>query len=138
VASYAIHGAVSSDGVASYAIHGAVSSDGVAAYAVHGAVSSDGIAGYSIASASGCLTVADIPAIAAAVWGHASAVTLLDRVAIAHAILRNKTVTDPATGTMTVYADNGVTPLLTAQLYEDVAGSQTYRGQGAEVRERLA
>jgi hypothetical protein len=52
-------------------------------------------------------------------------------------LLRNKTVTDPATGVMTVYDDDGVIPLFTAQLYEDATELQTYRGQGAEVRERL-
>ena len=52
-------------------------------------------------------------------------------------ILRNKTVTDPNTGIMTVYADDGITPLLTAQLYENTLGTQNYRGQGAERRERL-
>ena len=53
-------------------------------------------------------------------------------------ILRNKTVTDPSTGIMTVYDDDGVTPILTAQLYEDADGTQTYRGKGGERRERLA
>lgn len=52
-------------------------------------------------------------------------------------ILRNKTITDPVTGVMTVYDDDGVTVLLTAQLYEDTAGIQTYQGQGADRRERL-
>jgi hypothetical protein len=52
-------------------------------------------------------------------------------------ILRNKQVTDPSTGQMTVYDDDG-SVLLTANLYEDVSGSQQYRGQGAERRERLA
>jgi hypothetical protein len=32
---------------------------------------------------------------------------------------------------------DGTTPALQAQLYENVAQSQTYRGQGAEVRGRL-
>jgi hypothetical protein len=50
---------------------------------------------------------------------------------------RNRTVTNPSTGVMTVYAEDGVTPLLTAALWEDVAGSQAYRGQGADRRERL-
>lgn len=80
---------------------------------------------------------ADASDIAAAVWGHASALALGDRVQIAAAILRNKSVTDPATGLMTIYADDGVTPLLTAQLYENAVGTQPYRGQGAERRERL-
>lgn len=52
-------------------------------------------------------------------------------------VSRNKTVTDPTTGIMTVYDDDDVTVLFTAQLYEDAGELQTYRGQGAEVRERL-
>lgn len=52
-------------------------------------------------------------------------------------LARNKTVTDPSTGVMTVYDDDGTTVLFTANLFEDAAGSQAYRGQGAEVRERL-
>lgn len=52
-------------------------------------------------------------------------------------LLRNKTVTDPVTGVMTVYDDDNATPLLVAQLYEDATELQTYRGQGAEVRDRL-
>ena len=38
---------------------------------------------------------------------------------------------------MTIYADDGITPYITAQLYENTAESQTYRGKGAEVRNRL-
>lgn len=53
-------------------------------------------------------------------------------------ILRNKQVTDPVAGTMTVYDDDGSTVLLTGPLFEDAAGVQAYRGQGAERRERLA
>jgi hypothetical protein len=72
-----------------------------------------------------------------AVWAHASATDLADKMLICSRIMRNKTVTDPTTGVMTVYADDGTTPYLTAQLYEDAAETQTYRGQGAEVRRRL-
>lgn len=50
---------------------------------------------------------------------------------------RNKTVTDPVAGTMTVYAEDGTTALFTAPLWEDVAGTQAYRGQGADRRDRL-
>lgn len=50
---------------------------------------------------------------------------------------RNKVVTDPVAGTYTVYDDDGTTVLLTANLYEDVAGTIDYRGQGADRRERL-
>jgi hypothetical protein len=53
-------------------------------------------------------------------------------------IALNKTVTNPSTGIMTVYDEDDVTPLLEAQLHEDAAESQTYRGRGAEVRGRLA
>jgi hypothetical protein len=52
-------------------------------------------------------------------------------------ILRNKTVTDPSNGTMTVYDDDGVTPLFTCEVFEDVDGIQDYRGQGADRRDRL-
>lgn len=52
-------------------------------------------------------------------------------------ILRNKTITDPVAGTLTVYADDGTTPLLTASLFQDADGTIPYQGQGAERRERL-
>lgn len=52
-------------------------------------------------------------------------------------ILRNKTVTDPTTGVMTVYDDDGTTVLFTANLKEDAAETTAYRGQGAEVRGKL-
>lgn len=75
--------------------------------------------------------------VASAVWAHQTAGDLLSKVEIAQVILRNKTVTNPQTGTMTVFADDGVTPLLVANLYEDAAGTQPYRGQGAENRGRF-
>ena len=40
------------------------------------------------------------------------------KVDLATAILKNKTVTDPTTGIMIIYDSDGVTPLLSAQLYE--------------------
>lgn len=57
------------------------------------------------------------------------------RLARIEKILRNKMITNPATGVMTFYDDDG-SPLMSAQLYEDAAGTQPYRGQGAERRER--
>lgn len=71
--------------------------------------------------------------IAQQVWATPEA----DRMELAAKILRNKTVTNPTNGLMVVFDDDGVTPLFTAQLYEDVGETQPYRGQGAEVRERL-
>ncbi len=64
---------------------------------------------------------------------------LVDATALmaAHKILRNKTITDPITGIMTVYDDDGVTVLLTADIFQDAAGVTAYVGQGIERRERL-
>ena len=61
----------------------------------------------------------------------------LAKVATVEKLLRNKQVTNPATGTMVVYDDDGVTVLVQGDLFEDAAGTQRYRGQGAERRERL-
>ena len=58
-------------------------------------------------------------------------------VAAIEKILRNRTVTNPSTGVMTIYDDNGVDILYQANIFENVAESQAYRGQGAEVRNRL-
>lgn len=52
-------------------------------------------------------------------------------------LLRNKIVTDPILGTITVYADNGIDILLTAPLWEDAAGTIPYRGKGSERRDRM-
>lgn len=75
--------------------------------------------------------------VATAVWGHADATTLQDRMLLAYKILKNKTITDPLTGIMTVYDDDGSSVLFTAQMYEGTTTAQPYRGQGAERRERL-
>ena len=53
-------------------------------------------------------------------------------------ILRNKMITDPSSGVLTVFDDDGTTPLLTANVFKDAAGTQPYNGTGAERRERLA
>lgn len=52
-------------------------------------------------------------------------------------LLRNKTKTDPVTGVMTVYDDDGTTVLYTANIYQDAAGTVPYAGSGAELRNRL-
>lgn len=52
-------------------------------------------------------------------------------------ILRNKMITDPSTGSMRLYDDDGTTVLLQADVFQDAAGTQAYQGQGAERRERL-
>lgn len=53
-------------------------------------------------------------------------------------LLRNKQITNPATGKMTVYDDDGTTVLVEGNLYQDAAGVTPYAGAGAERRERLA
>lgn len=55
----------------------------------------------------------------------------LTQATLARKILKNRTETDPATGVMTVYDDDGTTPLYTANLYTDVAGATAYAGTAA-------
>ncbi len=55
---------------------------------------------------------------------------------LARKILQNRLETDPVTGIMTLYDDDD-TVFLTCPLSEDVGASQSYRGQGAERRNRL-
>jgi hypothetical protein len=76
-------------------------------------------------------TGASAEEIAAAVWSHADG-RFVSRFG------RNKFITDPTTGVATLYDDDGTTVLAQGQLYEDAAGTQPYRGRGAERRERLA
>lgn len=61
-----------------------------------------------------------------------------ERLARIEKFLRNKRITDPVTGKQTVFDDDNTTVLGEGDLFEDVAGSQPYRGQGAERAERLA
>lgn len=60
-----------------------------------------------------------------------------DALALLVRLLRNRTVTDPAAGVVRVYADDNATVLAAADLWEDAAGTQRYRGQGADRRDRL-
>jgi len=53
-------------------------------------------------------------------------------------VARNKMVTDPETGIMTIYASSDDNVIYyQAQLYEDTAGTIPYRGTGAARRERM-
>jgi hypothetical protein len=71
------------------------------------------------------------------VWAHAAATDLAAKALLIQKILQNKTITDPSTGVMTVYDNDGSTVLLSANVYEGVTTGQAYRGQGANRRERL-
>lgn len=74
--------------------------------------------------------------VAEAVWNHATAVDSVAKVNIISKILRNKAITDPVTGKMTIYDDDG-SVLLVANVFEDKSGLVPYRGKGAERRERF-
>lgn len=50
-------------------------------------------------------------------------------------ILDNGLRTDPETGKLTLFDDDGVTPIRQWDIYEDVDGTQPYRGQGSERRD---
>lgn len=52
-------------------------------------------------------------------------------------LLRNKQITDPVLGKMVLRNDSDTADLATANLWEDAAGTQPYRGQGAERRDRF-
>src|SRR3990167_5074823 len=49
-------------------------------------------------------------------------------------ILKGKRILDPATGLLTIYDEDGTTPLFTAQTYKDVAGTQPFDGTGRILR----
>lgn len=94
-----------------------------------------------ITSSGSVLTTANV---ASAVWGADLSALYSGNQAgalvyIAQQILRNKTKTDPATGVMTVYADDGTTVLLTANVYADASGTTPYDGTtGINLKDRLA
>jgi len=52
-------------------------------------------------------------------------------------LIRNKRVTNPVTGKQTTYDDDGLTKLVEGDLFEDVAGTIPYQGNGADRAERL-
>jgi len=62
---------------------------------------------------------------------------LAESIELMRAIAQNKTVTNPITGKLEIYADDSTTPLVSADLYESTAQTQKYRGRGSEVRNRL-
>ncbi len=59
-----------------------------------------------------------------------------EEVHLTRKVLTNRLETDPTSGVLTIYDDDG-SVLKTADLFENVSGSQRYRGQGAERRDKL-
>ena len=64
--------------------------------------------------------------------------TVGEAMALTLRLLRNKTITDPVSGTQRVYADDDDTTLVEAPLYADADGATPYSGSGAERRDRFA
>lgn len=63
--------------------------------------------------------------------------TMDTRLLLALKVLINRLVTDPVAGTITILDDDDSTPLLSAPLWQDAAGTIPYQGLGAERRDRL-
>lgn len=61
-----------------------------------------------------------------------------DALALVLKLLRNRREQDPSDGSVTVYDDDSTTPLVSGVAYEDIAGTQTYQGNGADRIDRLA
>jgi hypothetical protein len=58
-------------------------------------------------------------------------------IALLRKLMQNRMETDPVTGIMVVYDDDGTTVLLQGKIYEDVLATQIYRGRGIERRDNL-
>ena len=56
---------------------------------------------------------------------------------ISKKILQNRTETNPVTGIMTVYDDDGTTVLFTANIWENIAGTDPYAGNAINRRDGL-
>jgi hypothetical protein len=52
-------------------------------------------------------------------------------------VLRNRAITNQATGKLTIYDDDNSTVLLEGNVFKDAAGSTPYQGDGIERRDRL-
>lgn len=81
-----------------------------------------------------------VQAITVATGGGGGGLTIPqdERLARIEKFLRNKRITNPASGKQTIFDDDGSTILGEGDLFEDADGTQPYRGQGAERAERLA
>jgi hypothetical protein len=53
-------------------------------------------------------------------------------------LLQNRVETDPATGVMSIYDDSDQSPLYTANVYKDVAGTIPFDGTGANRRDKFS
>jgi hypothetical protein len=123
------------------ALTAAMIADGYALAALSGSgtMTIESYATGTLAAAITPFTTLSPESLSAAVWEATrtdTPGTMGEALTLAHAILRNRTVTDPVAGTFTVYDDNDVV-LLTGDLWADAAGATPYDGNGAERRDRL-
>lgn len=96
----------------------------------------------AVSTSGGGGTAPSAEQVADAVWSKTLAVAAGNSAAallrLVGDVTRNRVVTDPVAGTITVYDLDDVTVLYTAPLYADAAGTQPYTGEGADRRDRLA
>lgn len=96
-------------------------------FAVSGILVSDTVGAYRVTVTSKVSTLVEVRADTSS----AADLSLLRK------IMTNKLVTDPDTGIMTIYDDDGTTPLIQWDIWEDVAEMVRYRSQGLEVRDPI-
>lgn len=60
-----------------------------------------------------------------------------DTLVLIRKLLTNRRITDPQAGEQVVFDDDDITPLVRGDLWEDVAGTQQYRGDGSDRADRL-
>jgi len=60
-----------------------------------------------------------------------------DELTLVDNVLMNRTETNPVTGVMTVFAKDDITPLYTCNIWENIAGTTPYQGNGVDRRNRF-
>jgi len=86
-------------------------------------------------------TAGALVAIGGAGWdalaaNHVAAGSFGEVVQLIEKLLRNRVVTDPVAGTMTVYDDDNVAILFVTNIFEDAAGTLPYKGEGIDRKDR--
>lgn len=71
------------------------------------------------------------------VWKNTDGADALLKIQTQDKLLKNKTVTDPVSGIMTVYDDDDATPLFTANIWENVAATTAYDGNAINRKDRF-
>jgi len=90
---------------------------------VDGAITVRGVVAYVVDNSTGSAIVNDL--------------TITADIDFVQKLLRNRRETDPVTGQQRIYDDDNVTVLIEGNLWEDLAGTQGYQGQGADRADRM-